>query len=277
MSNNTVPKSITRIHEEWNGYPLKFIILVLITGFIALLLITGILLSTSMAGRGFYLAVLFILVVIFFKFMRSPAITDRTWLIIQFIIKSLRGQTIIAKYTLPDGFLERIIPLKAFHQEGLIEFMDKQYGLMMRIMPARISDDELDDHIAKAQYLVDSLHGNLHMKFYVCSIAQGNVKDMERNVIQIINKEDRSKEQRDHLFSIYHQAHDNKTAVIQWVFYVFLGLGQYNSLEEALIAKKQYFPGFEQRLAKCDVLVIQLKNKETLAAAYRQCITQRGY
>lgn len=274
--NNTIPKSMTRIREEYMGFPIKFVGVVVVTSFVSLVLIMGILLSEK---RLFFILIQFFVIIVFYRFMRSPMILDRSWLMYLFFIKSLRGQDITAKFTLPTGFMERIIPLKAFHPDGMIEFINNQYGLLMQIEPSRISDDEIDGHIQKVQNLIDSLHGNLSIKLFVCSMPQSGTgfKALEKNVINTVNTQDRTVEQKNHLLSIYHQAHDNQNVVIAWKFYMFLVLGRHKNIEEARIATKQYYPGFLLRLQKCGVLVNQLKDKTTLAAAYRQCITQQGY
>ncbi len=178
---------------------------------------------------------------------------------------------------MPDGFLESVIPLKAFHQEGLIEFIGNKYGLLMRMEPSRVSDDEIDGHVEKVKSLLDSLHGDLMLKVFVCSIPQAGIKNLERNVIGTINNKERTAQQKAHLYSIYHEAHDNINTVINWRFYVFVSLGVYKDLAHALIARQQYFPGLSSRLRKCGVLVIPLIDKQELGMAYRQCITQQGY
>jgi hypothetical protein len=275
MASNTVPKSITRIREEWNGLPVRYVILVLSFVVLSLILIAFILLSDS--GQGIYLAILFFELAFFYKFLRSPKVMDRSVLIYKFLLKSIKGETIIAKFKLPAGFLERIIPIKAFHQDGIIEFMENKYGLLMRIEPSRISEDDIDTHIQKTRALVDSLHGELLTKAFVCSIQETNYKPLARNIVNIINTQERTPEQKKHLDSIYHHAQENNNTVIQWQFYVFISLGTYTTLDKAIIAKKQYFPGFSEKLQKLGVLVMPLKHKEALASAYRQCITQGVY
>ncbi len=275
MANNTVPKSITRIREEWNGLPVRYVILVISFVVLSLILIAFILLSNS--GQGIFLAILFFELAFFYKFLRSPKVMDRSILIYKFLLKSIKGETVIAKFKLPAGFLERIIPIKAFHQDGIIEFMENKYGLLMRIEPSRICEDDIDIHIQKTRALVDSLHGELLTKAFVCSIQETNFKPLARNVVNIINTQERTPEQKKHLDSLYHHAQENNNAVIQWQFYVFLSLGTHTTLDKAMIAEKQYFPGFSEKLQKLGILVTQLKNKEVLASAYKQCITQGGY
>jgi hypothetical protein len=275
MANNTVPKSITRIREEWNGLPVRYVILVISFVVLSLILMASILLSAS--RQGIFLGILFFELAFFYKFLRSPKIMDRSILMYKFLLRSIKGETVIAKFRLPDGFLERIIPIKAFHQDGIIEFMENKYGLLMRIEPSRISEDDIDTHIQKTRSLMDSLHGELLTKAFVCSIQETNSRSLARNIVNIINTQERTPEQKKHLDSIYHHAQKNNNTVIQWQFYVFLGLGTYTTLDKAIIGKKQYFPGFSDKLQRLGVLVMPLKNKEALASAYRKCITQVGY
>ena len=275
MADNTVPKSITRIREEWNGLPVRYVIIVISFVVLSLILIASILLSDS--GQGIFLAILFFELAFFYKFLRSPKVMDRSVLVYKFLLKSMKGETVIAKFRLPAGFLESIIPIRAFHQDGIIEFMENKYGLLMRIEPSRISEDDIDTHIQRTRSLVDSLHGELLTKAFVCSIQETNYKPLARNVVNIINTQERTPEQKKHLDSIYHHAQENNNTVIQWQFYVFLSIGTHPNLEKAIIAKKQYFPGFSEKLQKLGILVMPLKKKEALASAYRQCITQGGY
>ncbi len=180
----TVPKSITRIRTEYYGYPIQYLILVLGAVVFSVVLIASILLSKSLPLRVISTFFLFALIITFVKFFSSPKSMDRSWLMYKHFIRSINGQNTIAKYVLPASFLESMVPIKAFHDSGLIEFLGNKYGLLMRIEPSRISDDELDAHIAKGRSLVDALHGNLLMKFYVVSV-NSNDAALEKNVIDI--------------------------------------------------------------------------------------------
>src|SRR4030066_143465 len=234
MANNTVPKSSTRIREEWNGLPVRYVIIVISFVVLSLILIASTLLSES--GQGIFLAILFFELAFFYKFLRSPKVMDRSVLVYKFFLKSMKGETVIAKFRLPAGFLESIIPIRAFHQDGIIEFMENKYGLLMRIEPSRISEDDIDTHIQKTKSLVDSLHGELLTKAFVCSMQETGYRPLARNVVNIINTQERTPEQRKHLDSLYHHAMENNNTVIQWKLYVFLGLGTDATLDQAIIA-----------------------------------------
>ena len=273
----TVPKTITRIRAEYYGYPIRYLILVFALAIFCVFLVAGLLLSHSLIAKAVYVIILFIIVTIFIKFFWGAKSMDRTWLMYKYLIRSITGKNTLAKYALPASFLESIIPIKAFHDLGIIEFLGNKYGLLMRIEPSRIPDDELDAHIAKGRSLVDALHGNLLMKFYVVSV-DSNSAAIEKNVIDIINKKERSQKQRQHLYSIYHHLRDSTKTIIQWRFYVFVSLGEYRNLDEAKIARSQYIPGIASKLQKSGVRVMPLLEKNMLAVAYRQCLnTHRGF
>jgi hypothetical protein len=271
----TVPRTITRIHAEYYGYPIRYLILVFALAVFCVVLVAGLLLSSSLIAKAVYVIILFGTVTIFVKFFWGAKSMDRSWLMYQYFIRSITGKNTLAKYVLPASFLESIVPIRAFHDLGIIEFLDNKYGLLMRIEPSRISDDELDSHISKGRSMVDALHGNLLMKFYIVSV-NSNDAALEKNVIDIINKEERSQKQKQHLYSIYHQLQDSTKTVIQWRFYTFVVLGEYKNLEEAKIARSQYMPGIESKLQKLGVRLMPLLDKNTLAVAYRQCLSAHG-
>ncbi len=271
----TVPKTITRIRAEYYGYPIRYLILVFAVAIFCVFLVAGLILSRSYAAKAVYVILLFGIIAIFIRFFWGAKATERTWLMYQYIIRSITGKNTLAKYTLPASFLESLIPIKAFHDLGIIEFLGNKYGLLMRIEPSRISDDELDSHIAKGRSLVDALHGNLLLKFYIVSVNSSGAA-IERNVVDIINKEERSQKQKQHLYSIYHHLQDSKKTVIQWRFYIFVALGEYKNLDEAKIARSQYMPGIENKLLKSGVRIMPLLKKNTLAMAYRQCLSTHG-
>ena len=270
--NQSVPKSLTRQKEEFHGLPYRFVLV--LAAFIIIIFVLGSSILLSPASRGISIGILIIVLAIIYKCFRSPKIMDRSILIFKFLIRSLKGETIIAKFKLPDGFLETIIPIRKFHPEGIIEFMGNQYGLLMRIDPGRIADDDIDSHIQKTRSLLDSLHGELMTKAFVCSMKESSSKPLARNVVDIINTQERTTEQKKHLISIYNQTQDNKNTVIQWQFYLFLYIGTHVNIEKAMIARKQYFPGYLDKLRKLGVHVIPLITQDALASAYRKCILQ---
>ncbi len=270
---NTVPKSITKMKEEYGGLSFKHIVIYSITVVISLALTLSILFISKMIVRVILMLIMFIIIVIFILFMRSPSVMDRSWLMYLFLIKSLRGENIISKFKLPAAFLEKIIPIKEVHDKGLIEFTNNRYGLLLNSEPSRISNDELDSHIRKVVTLIDSLHDELLMKIIVYSINKKGIKILGKNIIDIVNLNNKTKEQKKHLHSIYDKIQNNNDPTIQWGFYIFLYLGIHETLNKAYAAMNTYLPKYEEKLYATGAKVVQIKDKDSIAMVYRQCIS----
>jgi hypothetical protein len=270
MTGQTVPKSMRRIKEEWQGLPIKYV--AVIAGFAITCLILIIVMFAS-RNKIPSLLLLFLVIAFFTKFMRTPAILTRSWLSYQFLIRGFRGQNVIPKYAVSAGFMKSIIPIMEFHQGGIIEFSGKKYEMLLKADPARVSDDELEQHINQVRSLTDSLHGELLLKSYVVSLQTAG-RPIERALMNQLNEPGRTKQEQEHLYSLYKEASDNTAPVIQWKFYIFLGFGKYSTLQEAEIAKGQYYPGITDRLNKAGMHIIPIQDRQELGATYRQLISQ---
>jgi hypothetical protein len=57
MIGQTVPKMITRIHSEYYGYPIRYLVLVLAAAVFCVILVAGLLLSHSLIAKAVYVRV----------------------------------------------------------------------------------------------------------------------------------------------------------------------------------------------------------------------------
>jgi hypothetical protein len=270
MTGQTVPKSMRRIKEEWQGLPIKYV--AVIAGFAITCLIL-IIMAFASKNKIPSLILLFLVIAFFLKFIRTPSIMARSWLAYQFLIRGLRGQNVIAKYAITAGFMKSIIPIVEFYQGGLIQFSGNKYGMLLKADPGRVSDDELEQHINQVRSLTDSLHGELMLKSYVVSLQTAG-RPIERALMSQLNEPGRTKQEQEHLYSLYQEATNNTAPVIQWNFFIFLGLGKYSTLQEAIIAKGQYYPGITDRLNKAGMHVLPIQDRQELGATYRQLVSQ---
>jgi len=270
LSNYTVPKNLRKLSEEWNGLPLRYVMVIAVTAIICLILIIMVLASNH---KIIPLLLLFIVVTVFMKFMRSPKILSRSWLAYLYFIRELRGLNVIPKYVVSAEFLKSIVPIIEFHDEGLIEFTRNKYGLLMKINPDRIGEDEIEHHINSVKLLVDSLHGDLMLKSYVVSNSSSN-NSLESSLLASMNAPERTKAEQEHLLSLYKSATEVKAPIISWKFYAFLSLGIYSTLEDAVIAKQQFFPGLINRMTNAGMHLVLIQNKTELSRVYRQLFSR---
>jgi len=270
MSNNAVPKSLRRIQEEYQGLPIRYVLVLIVMAITCLILITTLF---SAKNKIPILILLFLVIAFFTKFMRSPSMLTRSWLAYKFLIRSVRGQNVVAKYAVSAKFMESIVPIVEFHDAGVIEFTGKQYGLLLKCDPGRISDDELDLHINRVKVLADSLHGEIMIKSYTTTTNSAG-KPLEKALLASLNEPGRTKKEKAHLYSLYTESTENSTPVIEWKYYIFVGLGGHATLEDAYISKQQFFPGIIDRLTNANCHIILIQNKNELGRVYRQLMSQ---
>lgn len=268
-SGHTVPKSMRRIQEEYQGVPLKYVMVLIVVAITCLMLIIAVF---SARNKIPALLMLFGVIVFFTKFMRSPKILTRSWLRYQYLIRGLKGYNIVAKYATSATFMKNIVPIVDFHEAGVIEFTGNRYGMLLKADPDRVSSDELEHHINCVRILADSLHGELMLKSYVES--SDTVRHTERYLMSQLNETGRTKPEQDHIYSLYLEAVENTTPIIAWKFYIFLGFGRHDTLDGAYIAKKQYYPGIIDRFTNAGMHIIPVQNKDELGRIYRHLISR---
>ena len=247
MPTHSVPKSMTRIQSEWKGVPVRYIALTLTLAVFAAMFAAGAVFSKTIVAKGLSISFILIIIYVWWTLTRTPKILERSYLTALFFLRALRGETNIAKYNVTDKFLEAKIPIRKYHPNGLIEFKDSKYGILLAYEPDRCSDDDLEAHIAKGQHLVDSLHGDLLIKMFVMNVQKRDMRPISAYINNILTTQPATKEQTQHLRSMYHQAQENNHIDTDWKFLLFVGLGVHKTIQDASIAKARYFEGFKNK------------------------------
>lgn len=271
-SNITIPKVIRKVQEKKFGRTWRWIWITVAS--IAIIVIW--LMISGMAPwpiRIFIYAFIIAYTIFFFKFLKNDETLERTILMWKYFIRSINGQTIVPKYTCTVPFLQQVVPIVAVHKNGVIEFTGKRWGVLFRIDPSRISDDDLDTHLMKVTDIVDSLFSDLVLKTFVCSRSD-MAKPIEQHLINSINNPAKSQEQKAHLHSIYQELRGNTRPLIEWQFYVFASIGLHPDINDAERARQAHIPGLENRMRVAGMHVVQMTDPDDIAISYRQCMTQ---
>ncbi len=264
-----------KIKEE--QYGLTFGRAALIIGYvlITVVFIFLILISTDIIIQGLLAGILAVLWVIYAWKLRTSEMINNSTLFCKYMYKKIKRKTIIAKYDakIDVSFMEGIIPLRKVHQNGLIEFIDNRFGVLLTIQTPRISDDELQIHISKVTDIMNSLHGDIMMKIFVFS-RSSSFRPLENVLIKCMKDPNKSDKQIKHLYELNKHICNSNRVPIDWQTYVLIGLGVHNTVEEAEIARLAHIPGLTSRFNKAGIHVIQIMEVNEIVMAYRQAITQ---
>jgi hypothetical protein len=190
-----------------------------------------------------------------------------------FFVGEARGKHVMHKLTTKDNDLKTVYPLKKIHKGGLIQFTGKEYGVLIKLNPKRLSDEEREDHKKKMTGLVDGLGTGRHFKIIACSKVNPR-KVIIDHLMTIANKTG-SKERAEHLNGLLLKIMGDKSQVMMYRHYAFLGLGKHDSIESAEIAKGAILEGLLLNMKRANLQPQTMENAKEIRKAYREMSSER--
>jgi hypothetical protein len=203
----------------------------------------------------------------------SPRRADKSIIKFWFFIAEIRGKNVMHKLTTKDNDLKTVYPLKKIHDGGLIQFMEKEYGLLIKLNPKRVADEDRDTHRKKMIGLVDGLGTGRHFKIIACSKVNPR-KAIIDHLMTIANKTG-SKERAEHLNGILLKIMGDQSQVMMYRHYAFLGLGKHDSTESAEIAKGASLEGLLLNMKRADLQPQTMENAKEIRKAYREMSSEK--
>jgi hypothetical protein len=203
----------------------------------------------------------------------SPRRADKSMIKFWFYIREIRGKNVMHKLTTKDNDLRTVYPLKKIHKKGLVQFLGKQYGVMFRLNPARIADEDRKDHHEKMKGLVDGLGVGRIFKIIACSKVNPR-KEIIDHIIEVAKKTG-SNERAEHLNGILLKLMGDQSQVMMYRHYAFLGLGKHDSLESAEIAKGAAIEGLMLNMKRADLQPQLMESVKEIRKAYREMTNEK--
>jgi hypothetical protein len=190
-------------------------------------------------------------------------------LTLRFMFDGNSGLHTIAKYDTNPAFLSDVFPLLQVHEDGLVEFKDKSFGVLLRYFPERIDDEAIKAFGQRMQLVIDGLYGEAAIKFI--SSSKNNMKrPILDRLLEAMNRNNNPKI-FDYLHSIYKMIEGKENAAIEWTFVIFFSLGKYESLQDAIDMMEARVPGLQQSLHdEVGINTVKIINKMEIAKEYRQ-------
>ena len=105
----------------------------------------------------------------YYKYASTESKLEESILFLKFFFDGYSGLHTIARYDTDLKFLKDVFPLKNIHEDGLIQFLDNHYGLLIKFVPPQVQDEDEDSHGLRMQEVIDGLAGNTSIKFIATS------------------------------------------------------------------------------------------------------------
>jgi hypothetical protein len=266
-----VPDNLrNRNRELYNHSHAQWWIYIFFTGIILLLIsLSG---SVGWLGKAILLSLALIIAIIFFKFFRDEMVVLRTKLLYDFVIRGRDGETIVAKYRHNDiQKIKKIVLVEEIYPRGLIRFQQKSYAVMYNYSPPNVGGDGLWPYILSTVHVIHSLMHPMLLKFYVMNKISDPIT-YKKDLVKSLNNEQSTSEQKEHVLSLIKLIEDKKDRSPDWVFRCLIGIGSFNTYEEAEREAKGIIPGFELMLQGIGIQYRRLENEYEICDTLRDGI-----
>lgn len=267
------PKTITKIKsDQFLDFKSMYTWILLFTVSIVLILINQIVIQRGPV-QGFFLAVLFFVVVGWLKYCSTSDKVDALEIRFKFFIGDQRGEHVINAYTKPIDYLEKIVPIVEIHKMGIVEFKNNKYGLLIETNPTRISDEEREDHERRMEKVLNGIPSNIHFKTMACSRLEPR-KPIMHYLLDVANTSNMERAADMHITGMYSKIAEDSSPVISWKYYVFLSLGEQRNLEAANIQYGATVPGLLKNMKVARLQPIIYEDPHEIANAYRTMFSE---
>jgi len=267
------PKTITQVKDDrFLDFTCLHTWILLITIGNALLLFNQIASSEGLM-RLAYAVVMLAMLAIWFKLFATFEKVDKQKLRIKFTVQNMQGKHVINTFDIKVAFLEKLVPIVAVHEKGIIEFRGNKYGLLMETFPMRISEEERELHEKKMEKVVNGIPANTPFKTISCSRLEPR-KPILKYLLDVAEKSNGDIATDLHLAGLYNKIASDNSSVISWKYYAFIGLGEWKSLDEAKIQYGAIVPGLLKNMkgAKLRPKIIEAENE--ISKAYRTMFSE---
>lgn len=203
----------------------------------------------------------------------SPRKADKNWTKLFFMIDEKRGKHLMNNLTVSDTYLQQVFPLRKIHKKGLLEFTNKEFGVVIKLSPQRISEEDRTDHETRVKGIVDGLHDN--RVFKVHAFSKVNPRKAIIEYLRDVANKKCSKQTAEHLNGLLNKVIHDKTPVMSYRNYAFIGLGKHETVQSAEIARKAVLEGILLNMRRANLQPREMTDEFEIRKAYREMSSER--
>lgn len=204
----------------------------------------------------------------------NPRKADRLWTKIKFGIDERRGEHVQNKLTAGVSFLRSVYPFRKIHKNGLLEFTGNEFGFTIALNPKRITEEEREGHSLVMKGLVDGLHAGRIFKIHAVSKINPR-KAIIEYIMKVANKAG-SKERAEHLNGILQKVMGDKTHIMMYRYYAFVGLGKHDTVQSAEIARGAVLDGLLLNMKRANLKPRLMEDAKEIKKFYREISSERA-
>jgi len=227
---------------------------------------------TSIIGIIVEISTIGVVIVYGMFFMKESALY-KSMAMIRYAISYIVGDTKADKYTCTAEFIKKKLPLEEIYENGMIEFSNGQYGVLLKQQLPHISDDGRAMFIGRNEDIVNPLPLGIIYKSHRWSSIDTTTPLVDQ-VREAINDPESTKEMKDHLYSSYDDMAGAAGNVV-WDGWGFIGVGKYKDPISAYNGSKVSVEVIMKSLRDADIISVRMTDEYEILMVYRQMLSMR--
>jgi len=217
-----------------------------------------------------------IIAVVFFVVIVDKTRFNRIVTYIRYRLRVRRGESSIHTFVLPLNKLKEHIPIENIHDNGLIEYTGKKYGVLFRYDPPPVAKSDLTTFHKGIEHVTNSFANDVEASFHFYNMIDRSNK-LADTILRSMNTEGKTVEQKIHLHGMYEEATSSEEAGVVTEYLLSIKLGKFKSPEHAMIAYKSTIPGLLKLLREKGIYSTQVVGVNNIAIEFKKFSTMEAY
>ena len=243
-------------------------------------------LALYLIGLNPYIVVVFLFVsggcaaVITFLYVIDKERFDRVVSFCKLKNRARKGDDEILLFKLPLKEIQKHIPIKEVHDEGLIEYLDtehkmfkkRQFGVLFTYDPPPVPQSHEEPFNAAIKRIVDSFGPDLTVSLHFYDMID-NTNPLADGILKSLNAPDNTIAQNKHLLSMYEAATKNTDPQTSTEYMLSIILGTFKTQDHAMQAYRSVIPGILKSMHEQAIYATPVIGEDAVAIELRKFAT----
>jgi len=214
-----------------------------------------------------------VVTIVYLMFFAKESTLYNSIAMIKYAAMFIGRDTDTLKYTCSTEFMKKRIPITDIHDDGMIEFPGKQWGILMMQQLPSVSRDKHAMYLTMHEQLLNALpEGVIYKSMRFSAIEVGNpILDQVRDAI---NNPDTTKMMKEHLYTSYDELSQLSGDII-WNAWGFIGVGKFKNSTLAYDGSIVTAEVIQKSLRDAGIVTYRMTDPVEISLVYSQALSMR--
>lgn len=228
--------------------------------------------TTSVTGIILELVALAVIIIYGLFFYKESTLYNSKAMIM-YLIRGVMGNNEMNKYTHATAYIQKKIPIKEIHENGMIEFPKGEWGVLMTQVLPNVTPGGRAAYLSRTEDIINPLPlGVLYKSMRFCGVE--TAQPLVEQVRDAINDPQTTDEMREHLYDSYDQLKKVHGRIV-WAGWGFIGVGKYKNHMDAYNGSKVEVESIMKSLRDANIIPTRMVREYDIINVYRQMLSMK--